>query len=42
MRLKEGLDSGDVVNLSGNPLSDFALTNQLVLLTNTYHVTVYY
>ena len=37
-----GLGVGDTVYLYSNPLSQFARTNQLFKLTNTYHVTVYY
>ena len=35
-----GLGAGDTVYLFGNPLSQYARTNQLFKLTNTYHVTV--
>jgi Leucine-rich repeat (LRR) protein len=37
-----GLGSGDKVWLSGNPLSQFAVTNQIPILQNIYGVIVYY
>jgi len=36
-----GLSTGCVVYAGGNPLSDFALTNQIPTLSNTYGVIVY-
>ena len=35
-----GLSAGDTVDVSGNPLSSFAQTNQVPLLRNVYGVTV--
>ena len=36
-----GLGTGSVVYVGGNPLSDFALTNQIPVLSNTYGVIVH-
>jgi hypothetical protein len=37
-----GLGAGDAVYLTGNPLSLFAITNQIPLLRDTYGVYVDY
>ena len=34
------MEEGGIIHLRGNPLSDFAITNEIPILTGTYGVTV--